>query len=569
MSKKIFRSIGGFVRPMIVDDIMASDAQCHYENRTPRYKLKNNLYDKIELFIIPNVKCNECGKEVFYYENKNGARVLFDFLGPPWPVHPCYATEQEKKIKPPPKKEEGWFPFIMEKSVALSGGGIRIQGRHGDEIIRFEFDAGTFSRFRCKPDDVCSMLCFINPKRRFSVQVHNGRKIYKAKYFVSKEKEPVSSSVGMVVKVNDAEERLTSVVKSGVDINKGKENTELHFDLNNMAFVCDITNEIMALHFNAYDKPLMYFSGSGASLKFYCFGGKTGCRFDLIPKYNLSRVKDKSIPQKLLTRIGEGDVLNYGYDDYFRVNEFLYSNDDNLVIKGMYRNSNICVTSPRKFDQSRMLIRDVNKKNISLFLNAGSATENGTQVMHLISKNKCGKVVFEGKVVCAKHTFVVNNKNKVKTHSYVFSRIEKDTNLHHFQNLQDASFINITVLSLRKTSEEEMLISLMAKESKIYIFVKGSKYGLDELYMDLLAVDANVRVRKNQGEEFTLYVKKQSIVTFSLPKRKILEKPIINKREKEVTNIVGAIKRRENDRGISNKLIAQSMIAATENSKSS
>lgn len=130
--------------------------------------------------------------------------------------------------------------------------------------------------------------------------------------------------------------------------------------------------------------------------------------------------------------------------------------------------------------------------------------------MHLISKSKCGKVVFEGKVVCAKHTFGMSNKNKVKAHSYVFSRIQKDTNLHHFQNLQDASFINIKVLSLRKTSEEEMLISLMAKESKIYIFVKGSKYGLDELYMDLLAVDANVRVIKNQGEEFTLYVKNKA-----------------------------------------------------------
>ncbi|MFT4463959.1 MAG: hypothetical protein ACMX3H_03145 [Sodalis sp. (in: enterobacteria)] len=57
-------------------------------------------------------------------------------------------------------------------------------------------------------------------------------------------------------------------------------------------------------------------------------------------------------------------------------------------------------------------------------------------------------------------------------------------------------------------------------------------------------------------------------MTFSLPKRKILEKSIINKRKKEVTNIVGAIKRRENDHVVLNKLIAQAMIAATENSKS-
>jgi hypothetical protein len=40
-------------------------------------------------WINPNARCPVCGAAVFFYANRNGGRVFFDDLGPPWPKHPC------------------------------------------------------------------------------------------------------------------------------------------------------------------------------------------------------------------------------------------------------------------------------------------------------------------------------------------------------------------------------------------------------------------------------------------------------------------------------------------------
>lgn len=40
-------------------------------------------------WIDPNARCPVCGAAVFFYANRNGSRVFFDDLGPPWPKHPC------------------------------------------------------------------------------------------------------------------------------------------------------------------------------------------------------------------------------------------------------------------------------------------------------------------------------------------------------------------------------------------------------------------------------------------------------------------------------------------------
>lgn len=34
--------------------------------------------------------CWWCGAEVFFHRDENGGCVLFDFLGPPWPIHDCW-----------------------------------------------------------------------------------------------------------------------------------------------------------------------------------------------------------------------------------------------------------------------------------------------------------------------------------------------------------------------------------------------------------------------------------------------------------------------------------------------
>jgi hypothetical protein len=41
-------------------------------------------------YTIPNVRCWDCGEAVFFHRSPNGGSVLFDALGPPWPIHPCF-----------------------------------------------------------------------------------------------------------------------------------------------------------------------------------------------------------------------------------------------------------------------------------------------------------------------------------------------------------------------------------------------------------------------------------------------------------------------------------------------
>lgn len=37
-------------------------------------------------------KCRDCGGAIFFHTNGYGDAVLFDELGPPWPIHPCYES---------------------------------------------------------------------------------------------------------------------------------------------------------------------------------------------------------------------------------------------------------------------------------------------------------------------------------------------------------------------------------------------------------------------------------------------------------------------------------------------
>ena len=46
-------------------------------------------------YTIPNVRCWDCGEAVFFHRSPNGGSVLFDALGPPWPIHLCF----EKRVR--------------------------------------------------------------------------------------------------------------------------------------------------------------------------------------------------------------------------------------------------------------------------------------------------------------------------------------------------------------------------------------------------------------------------------------------------------------------------------------
>ena len=41
--------------------------------------------------------CWWCGDEVYFHRDEDGGSVLFDKLGPPWPVHPCWDEYREDR----------------------------------------------------------------------------------------------------------------------------------------------------------------------------------------------------------------------------------------------------------------------------------------------------------------------------------------------------------------------------------------------------------------------------------------------------------------------------------------
>lgn len=45
---------------------------------------------------VPNFLC-KCGKRVFFFQDANGGKVLFESLGPPWEKHFCLGWEYQKR----------------------------------------------------------------------------------------------------------------------------------------------------------------------------------------------------------------------------------------------------------------------------------------------------------------------------------------------------------------------------------------------------------------------------------------------------------------------------------------
>jgi len=45
------------------------------------------------------IDCWWCGQKVYYHTNGNGDSVLFDYLGKPWPVHPCWIENKSQQLE--------------------------------------------------------------------------------------------------------------------------------------------------------------------------------------------------------------------------------------------------------------------------------------------------------------------------------------------------------------------------------------------------------------------------------------------------------------------------------------
>lgn len=181
MGKTIFRMINGRVVPMVVDEEIAGNNGTMFYVSTPKHKTNERKLSHKSSFVIPNATCQKCGKDVFYYENSFGSRVLFDSLGPPWPIHPCYSTFVEKKRKLLSAQDRGWEPVIIKKAVITSTGALKIQGILGKKEIRFSFDEKTFSKMRISIEDAENLIIFGSVERG-KIQTHNGKNLFSTRF---------------------------------------------------------------------------------------------------------------------------------------------------------------------------------------------------------------------------------------------------------------------------------------------------------------------------------------------------------------------------------------------------
>lgn len=193
MSKIIFRTIGGRTVPMVVEEELEGSESSLSFKKTPKHSVTNQSYSNKNAFTAPNATCLSCGKDVFYYENSFGSRVLFDSLGPPWPIHPCYANHIEKKDNKPMALGLEWNPVIIDKGIITSSGGLKIQGSINKQLIRFFFEEKTFIKMRIAIEDVKNMIVYGNPKNG-KVQTHTGKATFSTTfdYILEKEKSPTA-----------------------------------------------------------------------------------------------------------------------------------------------------------------------------------------------------------------------------------------------------------------------------------------------------------------------------------------------------------------------------------------
>ncbi len=188
MSVTIFRKMRGRIVPLTVDEEHVSEYGFHDYIKTPRHKVTTNKFDSVTSFTVPNATCNKCGKDVFYYENSYGSRVLFDSLGPPWPIHPCYHSEPVLKKQAKPATAPGWEPVLIEKGIITSSGALRVQGETCGATIRFTFEATDFLKMKVDIKDVNNLIVFA-AREKNKVQTHNGKRTFTCRYELVSEKE--------------------------------------------------------------------------------------------------------------------------------------------------------------------------------------------------------------------------------------------------------------------------------------------------------------------------------------------------------------------------------------------
>lgn len=197
MSNIIFRTINGIVRPITVGGQTAKVKKKKTAGKS-EYQLKKNHYNDFRSFTVPNVKCKTCGQPVYYYEHPSGSRVLFDELGPPWPLHPCFAAGQSiknKSAKPSvnavSKKEKGWLPVVIEKAHLLQDR-VDVRARTEKAVLNFHIAASTLRARKIAVSQIKDLLAQVKPQTGTEVliQLHDGKSGWEQKGTLS----PTSAS---------------------------------------------------------------------------------------------------------------------------------------------------------------------------------------------------------------------------------------------------------------------------------------------------------------------------------------------------------------------------------------
>lgn len=192
MSNIIFRTINGIVRPITVAGQTTKVKKKKIAAKT-EYQLKHNHYNDFRSFTIPNVKCKTCGLHVYYYEHPSGSRVLFDELGPPWPLHPCFVDGQNIKnksvtpsVKAVSKKENGWLPVIIKKAHLLQSH-VEVSARTEKSVLNFHIPTSTLKERRITVSQIKDLLVLAKQQTGTNVliQLHDGKSSWEQKATMS------------------------------------------------------------------------------------------------------------------------------------------------------------------------------------------------------------------------------------------------------------------------------------------------------------------------------------------------------------------------------------------------
>lgn len=239
MRELIFRNIGGRVVPIHVETERHPDALSISRYQVPKRPFDPKAYATERAFVNPNAVCGQCGASVYYYEHPNGARVLFDQLGPPWPKHPCYEAgqainrtviTQAATAAGPLWVQEGWQPLFYQKHILLlSGAALRVQACTKRYQVIFEVPLATLQQRSIQIEQVCRLLMQAKEGAgKALIQIHDGSHAFE---ITTKNISQVEQAAPLQTATQLTEAQFASLTKLDVAIQCQRDKKRWHVNL--------------------------------------------------------------------------------------------------------------------------------------------------------------------------------------------------------------------------------------------------------------------------------------------------------------------------------------------------